>query len=132
MSDIIITAIAGSITTFVAGFTAWIFARRKNNAEVSKTESEAEVGELSVIEKAITIWRETANALTEEVKALRIANGELRTEVNALREENCNLHVEIGRLRKANNRILEALTKITSENAKQVVDELKEKLTDNG
>ena len=110
MSDILLTAIAGLITTFGGAFGGWFFTRKKNNAE-------AEISELQGVEKAIGIWRETAEKLTEEVKKLR--------------EENQNLYFEICKLRSVNNRILKALSNITPDNAKQMVDEIKQVMNEN-
>lgn len=130
MSDIILMAIGGSITTFVAGFTAWIFARKRNNADGKKAEAEAEISELDSVEKAIKIWRETAENLLLELNKKLEDNRMLGEEIRKLNDTITTLGAEVNKLKSINNRILCALRNITPETAQEVVDKLNEDIKD--
>jgi len=117
MIEIIVTAIAGVITAFGGAFAGWFFTRKKNNAE-------AEISELDGVEKAIKIWRETAENLLAEVNKHLEEKRNLSDEISKLNETITTLYAEVNKLKQINNRILCALRNITPENAKQVVDEL--------
>jgi predicted nucleic acid-binding Zn-ribbon protein len=77
MNETLITAIAGLLTTF----SAWFFTRKKNNAETKKSEVEVKLSELSVVEDAIKIWRETAESLSKKVTEISNENEKLRCEI---------------------------------------------------
>ena len=104
MIDVIMTIIGSSAVSSVIGY---LFARRKNIAEAQKSE-------LDLVTEAITIWRQQATDLMKEVVSLR--------------EENKALRLEISKIRCINAKIVSALDKLTPENIKQVVTELKKKV----
>lgn len=105
--DGLILILSNVANSFLTGFVAWFFARRKNNADAKKSE-------LDNVEDAIAIWREMAQQLAVELKSLR--------------EENKVLAQEVKKLRLSNNKIVKALDTITSENVAAVVAELKKDL----
>lgn len=107
MNDTLITAIAGLLTTFLA----WFFTRKKNNAEAKKCEAEGKISELSVIEDAIKIWRETAESLSKKVSNLST--------------ENEKFICEIRRLQSMLSKIQCALEKIKPDNINDVMQEIK-------
>ena len=124
MSETLIIALAGLITSFGSAFAAWVFARRKNIADGKKAEAEAEISELDSVEKAIKIWRETAENLLTEVNKHLEDKRNLADEIVKLNDTITTLYAEVNKLKSINNRNLCALKNITPENAKQVVDEL--------
>lgn len=128
MSDIILMAIGGSITTFFAGFTAWFFARKRNKADGKKAEAEAEISELDSVEKAIKIWRETAESLLQELNKRIDDNKKLGEEISKLNDTITSLYAEVNKLKSINNRILCALNNITPDNAKEVVNKLNQEI----
>ncbi|HMA78375.1 MAG TPA: hypothetical protein VKP88_04570 [Candidatus Paceibacterota bacterium] len=83
-TDYIDSLIAGPI----AGIAGWWAARRKNKAEVSRSEIEN-------IEKVATLWRETAERLDKQVEELRLEVQTLRKEVDLLHKENMDLKREL-------------------------------------
>ena len=104
MSEIVYAILGSSaLSTLVT----WLVARRKSKAE-------AVISELEAVKEAISIWRNTAE--------------DLATEVKALREENKKLRGEVAQLRCTNGKIVRALEKITPDNMSQVIHDLKEKL----
>lgn len=76
-----------------ASFVTWVFARRKQKAE-------AEGSELDNVEKAVAIWRQTAEDLHKEINELRQQIADLKSQVNNLQTENYKLQREIEKLRK--------------------------------
>lgn len=128
MSDILLTAIAGLLTTFGGAFAAWIFARSKNKADGKKAEAEAESSELDSVEKAIKIWRETAESLSQEANKRADDNKALSEEIRKLNDTITNLYAEVNKLKSINNRILCALNNITPDNAKEMVDNLNKEI----
>ena len=83
-TDYIDSLVAGPL----AGFAGWFAARRKNRAEVTRSEIEN-------IEKVATMWRETAEELKQQVQELREEVETLRTEVATVHAENLRLRREI-------------------------------------
>jgi len=124
----IILAIVGSGS--LTGVISWIFARRKNLAEAQQSEAQAAMSELDVVEKAIKIWREMSEQLTQELERSRCLIEGLKKQVDTLAEENQALRLEVAKLRTTNAKIVRALEKITPENFIHVVNELKQKLND--
>ena len=76
-TDYIDSFIAGPL----AGIAGWFAARRKNKAEVTRSEIEN-------IEKVATMWRETAEELKQQVEELRQEVETLRAEVYRVHQEN--------------------------------------------
>lgn len=64
-----------------AAVASWFAARRKNKAEVTRSEIEN-------IEKVATMWRETAEELKQQVEELRQEVETLRAEVYRVHQEN--------------------------------------------
>lgn len=88
MDPIIVNGIVGIGTATLA----WLFTKKKQDAETKVTEATAHTSELDATEKAVAIWRGLAQDLKTEVD-------ELRSLISELREENDKLHQEINKLR---------------------------------
>lgn len=71
-----------------ASFVTWVFTRRKQTAE-------AEGSELDNVEKAVAIWRQTAEDLHKEINELRQQITDLRRQIGELQSENDRLIREI-------------------------------------
>jgi flagellar basal body-associated protein FliL len=79
------TIILTIVTSLVTGFGGWIFGRRKNKAE-------AQTVELENVNKAVAIWRETAENLNAQL-------GMYTNELIKFRSENDTLHVELEKMK---------------------------------
>lgn len=84
--------IVNGIVAIATGTMAWLFTKKKQDAETKVTEATAHTTELDAIDKAVGIWRNLAQDLKKEVD-------ELRNLISELREENDKLHQEINKLR---------------------------------
>ncbi len=98
MSEEIVTVLIGIISSMGTGFAGWFFARRKNAAD-------AKSSELDNTNKAIVIWRETAEELNKqlqeymhELNSIKELNSQmaekiqvLTNQVTLMRKENCEL-----------------------------------------
>jgi len=100
----IIQAVISVVSVLVSGLVGWIFGRRKMLAEAHQTELEA-------VDKALEIWRKTAE--------------ELKCEVAALKNENIRLRAEVNKLRNINTKIIATLEKLTPHNIPEVIDNIK-------
>jgi len=87
--DIIVSLLLTAIGTI----SGWLAARNKNKAEAKHVE-------LQNVESAISIWRNTAEALHNEVVHLRNECNALRTEVENLRKENRQFRMQIQKIEK--------------------------------
>lgn len=76
-----------------ASFVTWVFTRRKQTAE-------AEGSELDNVEKAVAIWRQTAEDLHKEINELRQQITDLRRQIDELQSENDRLIREIEKIKK--------------------------------
>ena len=76
-----------------ASFVTWVFTRRKQTAE-------AEGSELDNVEKAVAIWRQTAEDLHKEINELRQQITDLRRQIGELQSENDRLIREIEEIKK--------------------------------
>jgi peptidoglycan hydrolase CwlO-like protein len=92
-ASVIIPAIATAIISFLAG-------RRKERADLEKTQSEINASEIENVEKAITIWRKLAEDMAAQVNELKVQVHELTEQVERLRNENRSLTEEIKSLKK--------------------------------
>lgn len=81
------------LTALGAGFSGWLFGRRKQAAE-------AVASELETIEKAVAIWREIAQDLKKELEAQSAEIAKLRDEVSTLRKDNAGLLSELKQIKK--------------------------------
>lgn len=88
MDSIIVNGIVGGAGAILA----WLFTKKKQDAETKVTEATAHSSEMDATEKAVAIWRGLAQDLKKEVD-------ELRSLISELREENDKLHLEINKLR---------------------------------
>jgi hypothetical protein len=79
-TDYIDSLVAGPI----AGFAGWFAARRKNRADVTRSEIEN-------IEKIATMWRETAEQQQKQIDELRQEVQTLRVQVETVHAENVKL-----------------------------------------
>ena len=84
--------IVNGIVAIATGTMAWLFTKKKQDAETKVTEATAHTSELDATEKAVAIWRSLAQDLKKEVDDLRNLILDLRT-------ENERLHDEINKLR---------------------------------
>lgn len=95
MIDIIVT---GIVTPSLLLVVQYFIARRKERAEIKTTEANAKTIELDSVQEAIKIWRETAEALVQDVKE-REAELKKRDEINEeLRESMRQIHDQYSNL----------------------------------
>ena len=125
MSETLLYAIIGGPITILL---TWVIARKKNLADGKKAEAEADISELDSVEKAIKIWRETAESLLLEANKRTDDNRVLGDEIRKLNDTITRLYAEVNKLKSINNRILCALNNITPDNAKEVVDKLNQEI----
>ncbi len=88
MDSIIVNGIVGGAGAILA----WLFTKKKQDAETKVTEATAHSSEMDATEKAVAIWRSLAQDLKKEVD-------ELRSLILELREENDKLRIEIEHLK---------------------------------
>lgn len=100
MQDYLGSIILTIVTSLVTGFGGWIFGRRKNKAE-------AQTVELENVNKAVAIWRETAENLnvqlglyTNELIKFRQENENLQEELDKMKQELKSLKSENDKLKK--------------------------------
>jgi peptidoglycan hydrolase CwlO-like protein len=86
-----------TIVTAVVGFVA---GRRKERADIEKTQAEVNASELENVEKAITIWRKLAEDMAAQVTELKEQVRALTEQVGKLTHENRQLTEEIKSLKK--------------------------------
>lgn len=79
-----------AIATFLGSFGTWFFTRRQYRAQARQTE-------LDSVEKAVGIWRSTAEDLKKEVEQLRGEVKELQKLVSQLHKENITLKEQIAK-----------------------------------
>lgn len=85
MTDVILTVGGGLLGTVITVFSM----RRKNGADTISAE-------LDAVHKALGIWRETAEKLSEDVKTLTAEVHDLSLQVKELKEENSRLRQSNG------------------------------------
>jgi predicted RNase H-like nuclease (RuvC/YqgF family) len=78
-----------SVTGAIAAFIGWLVGRRKEQAEITTTE-------LDQTTKAIEIWRQMAQEMSDKVKDLSDKIDILTAEVHSLKSENSNLRIKLG------------------------------------
>lgn len=122
LTNIYAPVITSVITSVVAALVTWFFARRKNRAEASKYQAEADSNELDNVEKAIKIWRESADNMAKH-------NEELRQKMDKVVEQNENLAEQNNNLIEVNKRLEKKLTQLERDykNLLKNYNELKEK-----
>ena len=86
-----IDAIIPFIIPVLGGAIGYLLARKKNEADIKKTESETDSIDIGNLRNLIEIYRRAANDLSEQVK-------QLRQEVFEFAEENSHLKEEIKQL----------------------------------
>ena len=96
------THIMQGLITLTGIIAAYLFGRKKNNAEIRKMTASSHVDELSATEKAVSIWRGLAEELRNEVENLRDLVNELKKEIDDLRAQNAALSEEM-RMYKSQN-----------------------------
>lgn len=84
ITQVLVTA----ATSTFAAFIGWFLGRRKQTAEAVNTE-------LDAVQKAITIWRDTAAELRVEVARLKNEVGIMAQRINELHEDNNKLRAEL-------------------------------------
>lgn len=93
MQEVDLSWVWATLASAGASFVTWIFTRRKQTAE-------AEGSELDNVEKAVAIWRQTAEDLHKEINELRLQITDLKNQVCNLQSENYRLISEIEKLKK--------------------------------
>jgi regulator of replication initiation timing len=78
-----------SLTGGIAALIGWLVGRRKEQAEITTTE-------LDQTTKAIEIWRQMAQEMSDKVKDLSDKIDILTAEVHSLKSENSNLRIKLG------------------------------------
>jgi len=106
MYEVLITALVPVVTAIGAAFAGWFFARKKNAAD-------AKGSELDNTNKAIVIWRETAEELNKQLE-------NYMHEFTVLKEQNCQMADKIQIL---TNQV--AIMRKENSELKKMVDELK-------
>ncbi len=91
-------------TGIVTAFTTWFFTRKKQAADIERTE-------LDNVDKATGIWRQLAKDMKEEVDQLRDNQQELFEEQHRILNENRKLREEVVKLEKK-------VAELTKENKK--------------
>jgi len=84
-----------SVTGAIAAFIGWLVGRRKEQAEITTTE-------LDQTTKAIEIWRQMAQEMSDKVKELSDKIDILTAEVHSLKSENSNLKTKLGIIDESN------------------------------
>ena len=87
-----------------------------------KARAEAKASELETTQKAIEIWRETAEAVSAEMVKMRKENEELKL---SMQKEIESLRKSVARLTNINNRIMKLLDKITPENLESMLEQIR-------
>ncbi|MEN6423280.1 MAG: hypothetical protein ABFD76_15175 [Smithella sp.] len=95
--------------------------RKKALAEAQGAEASAESIELDNMEKAVRIWRETAEAFKQEVAESRAKYEEIVAQVSELKKS-------IDRLNSTNAKILRLLDKMSPSNFEKMVSEIRNEL----
>ena len=92
------------IPTILSGVLAYIFARKKYLAEVSKANAEAEANEIENVDKVAKIWRQLsediAARLTGDIEQLRQENKSIRDRLTLITRENNALSAQMASLQK--------------------------------
>lgn len=88
-SGILVTALAGVITSFVSGFTAWFFARRKYNSEVDNNIIQNMQSSLEFYQKLSDDNKGRLEAVLKRNEVLETEVRELRTQVIRLATSIC-------------------------------------------
>jgi peptidoglycan hydrolase CwlO-like protein len=83
--DIIVPSITGAFGAFIT----WIFGRKKENVEVQGSA-------IDNVDKAVKLWQDTAEKMSQRVDELSIKVDALTKEVHSLRTENADLKHKLG------------------------------------
>lgn len=78
-----------SVTGAIAALIGWLVGRRKEQVEITTSE-------LDQTTKAIEIWRQMAQEMSDKVKELSDKIDILTAEVHSLKSENSNLKFKLG------------------------------------
>ncbi len=97
-------------------------AKKKANAEAQATEAGAKSTELDNVQDAITIWREMAESLKQELANERLESNKV---INEMRTEIESLGRAVKKLNSINNKMVKLLDKITPENLESMVEQIK-------
>ena len=103
-SGILLTALAGVITTFASGFFSWLFTRKKYNTEVDGKQ-------ISNMIDSLEFYTKLSESNKKELDALRSSNEELIEQNQELLKQNTKLLQEILRLQTQVNSLISALEK---------------------
>jgi predicted nucleic acid-binding Zn-ribbon protein len=95
--------------------------RAKAQAQAGLAKAETESKELDNVNEAITIWREMAKSLKEELQESRSNYDSVAKEVNELRSE-------INKLTATSNKIVKLLDRITHDNLDKMVEQIKNEI----
>lgn len=85
LDDIIVPSITGAIGAFVS----WIFGRKKEDVEVQGNA-------IDNVDKAVKLWQDTAEKMSQRVDELSEKVEALTKEVHSLRTENADLKHKLG------------------------------------
>ena len=103
-SGILLTALAGVITTFASGFFSWLFTRKKYNTEVDGKQ-------IANMIDSLEFYTKLSESNKKELDALRSSNEELIEQNQELLKQNTKLLQEILRLQTQVNGLISALKK---------------------
>ena len=99
MMDLIVNALIGLVTAAGTGLLTWAFAKKKYDAEVSKSRIEN-------IDMAADTWQKMVNSLESQLQNFTVKMDALRTENNQLRDAVYQLQTEISELKSANKKLI--------------------------
>jgi peptidoglycan hydrolase CwlO-like protein len=78
-----------SITGCIASFITWLIGRKKENVEVQSSA-------IDNVDKAVKMWQDTAEKMSQRVDELSDKVDNLTKEVHSLRIENADLKLKLG------------------------------------
>lgn len=85
LDEIIIPSATGAIASFIT----WLIGRKKENIEVQGSA-------LDNVDKAVKMWQDTAEKMSQRVDELSEKVDALTQEVHSLRSENADLKLKLG------------------------------------
>lgn len=85
LDDIIVPSITGAIGAFIT----WLVGRKKENVEVQGNA-------IDNVDKAVKLWQDTAEKMSQRVDELSAKVDALTQEVHSLRTENADLKLKLG------------------------------------
>lgn len=96
-----LSTVSAIVTPLLSAGLAWVVARRKNQADVEKTEAETDLLHIKNVEAIVLFWKNMAADLTNEIHQLKQKmidftreNRELKDQIQSARQESQRERVE--------------------------------------